>query len=180
MTSQKTLKKLDKFYDKVRSMVADNGIAVIGIGGDATAPPFSYTVGLSKTFGFELINQGVPPTTAQGVFNAIHDSLKNGESLDINVPDTRWANLPIVFKQVAPGVARHFAFITFRYFNYPEDIPFYQLVVPDRKGKFPWEADYDHKYMDDIQWPLYEQGDPRVAALITKRDIESVSFDFNR
>jgi hypothetical protein len=142
-------RSFDEYMKIVAEDIARHGLHLVGVFSDTgDEPPFTYTVGLLPTLGFELLVYGLPHEVAMVVLNDIGAHVRAGRGLHIDVPTTQFTNLPIKFMicgekaQEVNGVARRF---------HQSKVPMVQLVLCDRAGKFPGEAGFDHAYMDHMQ-----------------------------
>lgn len=143
---------MSKFYQGVTDMIASHGHTVMAIfDHEGKAPDFAYTIGLFPKYGYELIMIGVGAKTALRIINDAVEALLPGE-LPIGVPIPDIANLPLMFRPCIPEKAAEYGVQAFEYYK-RKDIPFLQLVVPDKEGRFPENAEYDHAYMDH-RFPL--------------------------
>lgn len=144
------------FYDDLRAKIDAYGHTVLGVFSDGSAPSFGYTIGLSPRYGFELICHGLRPDYCQQIFNDIAANwLANGRELPLDVPVADFTNLPVVFKECNVVLAREYAVQAFQYYQQPVRV--LQMVLCDRAGKFPWDAGFDHAYMDPRQRLLFNQ-----------------------
>ncbi len=143
------------FYENIRSSIDKFGLNVIGVLPEDRQPPFSYTIGLFEKYGFELINIGLPVEYAQVIFNSIALTfLAKGEHLELNVKDSRWANLAVKFVVCDKELTQDFGKQACEFYA-RKDIQFIQIVVPDKNGLFPDEQGFDHDYMDPRQQLLF-------------------------
>ena len=143
------------FYDHTRAIIEEYGHSVIGVSGDGTSPTFTYTIGLHDLHGFELIVTGIRPQFAHIMFHNISKFLKEGNTLDFNVPDDRWANLPVSFEVCNTELVKDYACQAFNY--YDKDITVVQMVLSDQHGILPYQDGYDAAYMGPRQPLLYDK-----------------------
>lgn len=136
-----------------QELIRDCGCQVIGVFGTETAPTFSYTIGLTATYGFELIVIGLRPDYATIIFNDIVASLKEFEELKLDVPDDRWANLPVMFKETTDRV-RNYVYQADHFYGKPVRV--LQMVMSDKNGLLPDASGYDQVYMGNRQTLLYK------------------------
>ncbi len=134
----------------IATVIAKFGCQLIGV--YDINPGFTYTIGLSPKYGFEIIVFGLPYSSAGFILNDICDALTAGETITCDVPDPRWANMPCVFKQANDDV-RSYVCQADNY--YGKRVKVLQLVLPDRDGKFPGEEGFDAEYMGPRQTLLY-------------------------
>jgi hypothetical protein len=138
----------------LKRRIAREGWAMAGVGTRNTAATFVYTVGLQKTFAHpDLIMFGVAPPQAKGVFDVIAERVKAGEPVHEGVMVLGAAPVPLMPRSadasriellVPPQLARG------RY-NYV------QIVWPDGKERFPWEAGFDKRRLRSQSY-LFEVG----------------------
>lgn len=141
----------------LKRRVAREGWAMAGVGTRNTATTFVYTVGLQKTFAHpDLIMFGVAPPQAKGVFDVIAERVKAGEPVHEGVMVLGAARVPLMPRSadasriellVPPQLARG------RY-NYV------QIVWPDGKERFPWEAGFDKRRLRSQSYLFEDVGSP--------------------
>ncbi len=139
-----------QWLESITTIIAKYGCQIIGV--HDISPSFTYTIGLHSKFGFEIIVFGLPYAVAGMILNDIHDALASGQTIECDVPDPRWANLPCMFK-VASQAARGYVCQADNYYEQPVKV--LQLVLPDKDGKFPGEEGFDLQYMGVRQTLLY-------------------------
>lgn len=140
------------FRDRILKDIASHGCSVIGVFGEQGKPPFAYTIGLTATYGFELLVIGLNGEVATMIFNDIVASLQAYETLELNVPDNRWANLPVMFKE-ANSKAHDYVHQADGF--YGKQVRVLQMVLSDRQGLLPSHPDFDHAHMAPRQALLY-------------------------
>jgi hypothetical protein len=126
----------------LRRRIAQQGWAMAGVGTRNAAVTYVYTVGLQKTFAHpDLIMFGIAPARAEGVLDVIAQRVKAGEPAHEGVMILGAAPLPLMPRTaeaarvellVPPQLARG------RY-------DYVQIVWPDAKERFPWEAGFDKR-----------------------------------
>lgn len=124
---------------------------------DGTAPDFAYTVGFTRTLDLpEFIIFGLPVQTLHGILWDVFRALKAGK-----VPEDglHWSGLikgyDCVLRRVHPTqvIREHFnSALWFR--GDPADhgggpLTAFQIVWPDRDGRFPWDAGCAQEVRDD-------------------------------
>ena len=103
---------------------------------------FSYTVGLSKSFGSsELILFGLPSDTAHSIFSIFVDRLREGDPISLEAPpDVLIKDHSCVFFAVPRE--RYNDYVYSALWFYAElSFPLHQIVYPDREGRFPWHRE---------------------------------------
>lgn len=145
----------EQFQAGIRATIERVGLQVIGVQGEGE-PTFCYTIGVSEKYGFELICIGLPAQHATTMFNMIVlGYLAEGNTLELNVPTSRWSNFPCMFKECDDGLVRKYAVQAFEYYQKP--LKMVQMVLSDRKGKLPGDPEFDHAHMDKFQPLLYRE-----------------------
>lgn len=139
---------LDSIRRQVMEHIANTGVSIMGVGGSATTPPFAYTIGLTATYGVELIIIGLGISAAHAVLNSI---IVEG-TLRIDQTYTKPANMPLMLKEATTKASEYG--IQAEDF-YGKQLKFVQVVMCDKDGIFPWQAGYDHAYMDERQPLLF-------------------------
>lgn len=114
---------------------------------------FAYTIGLSAKYGYELIVFGLPAMGAVHILNTIALSLAD-EPLLFDTPIDDFTNLPVLFKRCDPALLGTHVQQAFNYYR-RDDVPFVQMVLCDKRGRFPDSPLFDHAYMDQRQILLY-------------------------
>jgi hypothetical protein len=133
----------DQTEDLIREAVDEHGwfVAKIPAGDGDDEPPFAYTVGLRKTFGFpELIVVGLRLEIMHAMLNEFGERLKAGEKLAAEGPISDIIEgFDVRLRAVAAEASfkDHVGYAI--WFNGGLDFPLLQVVWPDKKGKFPGE-----------------------------------------
>ncbi len=149
-------------YKNIRKNIAEFGSSVIGVAGE-DEPSFAYTIGLSEKYGTELIILGVNPRYGMQFLNYIKDEiLEKGIALEAGTPTEVGANYPAVFRECEWAKVKYYGVQAFEYYE-RDDIKFVQVVMPDAKGKFPDDPDFDVSYMGKRQPLLYNVEQARAA-----------------
>jgi hypothetical protein len=144
---------MNKIQDSIKEHIASTGLSVMGVSAD---PTFSYTIGLLERYGYELIVVGLRAQYAQIIFNEIaHEWLPKGP-LAVNVPVLGLASMPTMFRMCSPELVKDYGVQAFVY-HQRDSVPFLQMVLPDRAGRFPHDPDYDVEHMGPLQTLLYKQ-----------------------
>jgi hypothetical protein len=128
---------------------------------DGKAPEFAYSVGFTETLGQpEFIVFGLPTEVANAILWDVFRALKAGR-----VPEDgqSWPDLVVgydcVIRHVHPTqVTREHLNSAIWFWGDPavrgEPLTAYQIVWPDRDGRFPWDPGCAQWVRDD-QTPLY-------------------------
>lgn len=148
------------YIKRARTLVRRYGWMVQGVLPDESQPTYSYSVGLSKTFGHpEVFMVGFHPNVARSIINVAGNKVKADAWLDAPayvdeiIESYPVAILPLdaasVFEHSTAGRA-----ILGRSFDGV------LLLLPDAAGRFPWDAGCDPTYATGQTSFLRIVGDP--------------------
>lgn len=136
---------MSKVTDKIKNDVREHGMHIIGVMGDASGPPFSYSIGLYANYKHpEIIICGMDQQTAHTVINCcIGDLIKEGKVFSdgqtsselLQGYDCAFREVSVVHYQEYLGQAQ--------WFYQGNAFPCLQCFWPDEQGKFPWDEDAD-------------------------------------
>lgn len=140
----------DEAERKVLSDVAEYGWHCLNIHPDGDSAPWTFTIGLYKTWGFpELIIVGLKSEVAHGILNIVATGLAKGSRPDLSaVNDDLAEGYKCCFIEVSKE--RYLEYVgTARWYYGGNDFPLYQIVWPSNHGYFPWHADANEGF---VQW----------------------------
>lgn len=150
-----------QFHSELDAKIAQHGHQVIGVHGSPENPSFAYTIGLTPRLGFELLVVGLPIRHAHPILNGIANNWRP-ELLD--VPSDEFTNLPLLLKCCDTDLARlHREFVVQADQHYSTEVNVVQVILSDREGRTPNDADFDHAYMGRFQ-PLFARFDKEAEA----------------
>lgn len=142
----------EAFRQNILATIEKHGHQLIGVFSEATQPTFTYTIGLTATHGHELLLVGLRYEYAGTVLNDIAKALGR---LELDTPFDEFTNLPLMLKRCTKNlVLLHENFVVQADSFYGRDVNVLQVVMCDREGHFPGDAQYDRAYMDPRQ-PLF-------------------------
>lgn len=120
---------------------------------DESLPPFSYTVGLYKTFGHpEIIISGLKYESAHAILNVIGSDVEIGITRNTDsIYDDVLDGYPCLFKTVDRNLYDDYFGRAIVYYENC-DFPVLQCVWPDLENRFPG----DNGYTVTIQEILYK------------------------
>ncbi|MGC4037010.1 MAG: DUF4262 domain-containing protein [Chitinophagaceae bacterium] len=135
---------------ETKTNIAKYGLQVIMVSGSDYSPSFAYSIGLFETYKHpEIICFGLPNKLGHEIINDVAELIKNGETIKTysnysNIfRDSRAEFLPVDSRSVDDyfGAA----------LNYYSEVnfPAVQLVWTDRNDKFPWEENFEKKFLHD-------------------------------
>ena len=126
----------------LKRRIAQEGWAMAGVGTKNSAVTYVYTVGLQKTFAHpDLIMFGVAPAQARGVLEVIAERVKAGEPVHEGVMILGAAQIPLMPRRA--DAARVELLVPAQLARGRYD--YVQIVWPDGKDRFPWEARFDKR-----------------------------------
>jgi hypothetical protein len=168
--------------DRDRKLLADIarvGWAVLAIQQDGEGPGYAFSVGLFHTLGHpEIVLMGLPPQTAMQLINSMGEAVRNGQRFEANRRYDQLAKgFPLAF--VTVGTQHYRPYLGYaRWFYRGSDFPVLQCVWPDKAGHFPWEPDFDGRFVEvqpllgawgwEGAWPFTE---PPNLATFTVRQV---------
>jgi hypothetical protein len=102
-------------------------------------PAFAYTVGLYRSYRQpEFIIFGLDPPVAHGILRILADAAAAGTMLPLDQPcEGLIENCACVFVEVPKNRFGDYVFSA-SWFYSGDDFPLYQVVWPDREGRYPW------------------------------------------
>jgi uncharacterized protein DUF4262 len=125
-----------RFAGWLDEQLASTGWAVLGV---TAAVPFAYTIGMAATLGApELIALGLPAETATRLFNDIGGQIRAGRRFEPReLYDGILAGSYLVrFDPVDPSRYEDYVMQAITFHGHAE-FPLWQLVWPDKQGRFP-------------------------------------------
>lgn len=142
---------MDRFAAKVMHDVATMGWSGISVGGDETARPFSYSIGLSGRDLPDIVVVGLAGVTGHTL---IHELLELDQPLELGREYHKVArDLPVRLVEPLPGVMEEMHQSRAFHEAVHPDKPWraLQLLWPDPSGKFPGEEGWDSKFQQTIE-----------------------------
>lgn len=138
--------RLTSKHASMDDMIARYGFAVQGVFGSDTSPAFSYTVGLAAKGVPEIIVFGLPPQVAHAFLNALGRRFTTDgvPALDTDLHDVA-EDYPARLVPVPRLEADKYMFATKH--RYP-DYTALQLVWTDENSRYPWDAGYNPKLVE--------------------------------
>ena len=140
----------DGLHVQTKSNIAKYGLQVIMVSGSDYSPSFAYSIGLFETYNQpEIICFGLPDKLGHQIINDVAELIKNGESIKT------YTNYDNIFRnnraEFLPVDDRNITDYFGAALNYYGKIKFpaVQLVWTDRNDKFPWEGNFEEKFLHD-------------------------------
>jgi hypothetical protein len=147
----------DNAERKVLQDVAEYGWHCLNILEEDEHPPFSFSIGLYKTWQFpELIIVGLKREVAHGVLNIVATALAEGKRPDLAATnDDLLEGYACCFVEVSKAHYREYVG-TARWYYEGAAFPLYQVVWPSKQGHFPWHSDASESF---VRWqPVLGEG----------------------
>ena len=129
----------DAHEQKVIDDVAEYGWHCVNILADGEDGPYSFTVGLQKSYGHpELIIFGLPSGVSHEILSLAAEAIQRGQPIDLESSTDEFLNdYECVFVPVP--VAEYHQHVGYcRWYYEGNDFLLYQIVWPSRDGHFPW------------------------------------------
>jgi len=150
------------------------GLQVIMVSGSDYSPSFSYSIGLFKTYKQpEIICFGLPEKLGHEIINDVAELIKSGEAIKTYTNyDNIFKNGSAEFLPVDERNINDYFGAALNYYNKTK-FPAVQLVWTDRNDKFPWEENFEEKFLYDQ--PLLDRNadfkfrEPRSLGIFTTR-----------
>jgi len=140
----------DELLVQTKKNIAKYGLQVIMVSGSDYTPSFVYSIGLFETYKQpEIICFGLPEKLGHEIINDVTDLMKSGEQIKTGT------NYDNIFKEskaeFLPVDDRNIDDYFGAALNYYDTIKFpaIQLVWTDRNDRFPWEDNFEEKFLYD-------------------------------
>lgn len=127
----------DNYLDRCRELIAKHGHMIQSILPSENSPSWSYTIGLARTLGFEIVVFGLPQDVASSLLNPLAERLR-AQPIHDGEPIERIANTPLRLLTCA-GTASQLRVATALGMA-PERVRVLQW--PDTAGRFPGDPGY--------------------------------------
>jgi Domain of unknown function (DUF4262) len=135
---------------RTKSNIEKFGLQVIMVNATDYSPSFAYSIGLYKTYNHpEIICFGLPNDLGHGIINDVAELIKNGEQIKPSKNyDNIFKNSKAEFLKVDErNIDDYFASAI--NFYQTAKFPALQLIWTDRNDKFPWEENFEEKFLYD-------------------------------
>lgn len=132
----------------VAEHIAKFQFSVMAVGGTETRCSFTYTIGLTELPHAEFIVFGMSPHLAHTLLSQVAERVKNGHKYQDGDVIDDLANLPFALRLASEDKSREYAIQSYERYKDTAQVPLYfQLVLPDREGRFPWTEGVDKVLM---------------------------------
>lgn len=117
---------------------------------ESQQPPFSYTVGLSYSYGHpEFVIFGLPSKVSYSILSALAEAAESGKMWPLNEPcNDLLEGYPCVFVKV-PRERQYDYVFSALWFYAEHEFSLYQVVWPDSEGHFPWHPAADRSFQTE-------------------------------
>jgi len=126
------------YHEQLRRLIDEFGWAVQGVERQGRHPPWAYTVGLTRYRRPELVITGMGLARAVGVLNGVAAHLVHGAAPEPGMQATL-ADGPLI---EVVRVAVPWAHLKLAVEFYGNRIGGLQLVHADKRGRWPWDSQY--------------------------------------
>lgn len=138
----------DELLVQTRANIIKYGLQVIMVKGSSYSPSFAYSIGLFETYKQpEIICFGLSDKLGHEIINDVADLIKSGETIqtytnyDNIFRDSRAEFLPVDNRNTNDYFGS-----ALNYYNKTR-FPAIQLVWTDTNGKFPWEKNFEERFL---------------------------------
>jgi hypothetical protein len=138
----------DELLDKTKLNIEKFGLQVIMVNSTGYSPSFAYSIGLWETYKHsEIICFGLPNDLGHAIINDVAEIIKQGLTLKINenYPDIFKDSRAAFLKVDERNIENYFGVALEHYKD--EKFDALQLVWTDRNDKFPWEENFEEKFI---------------------------------
>ena len=134
--------------EQTKSNIDKFGLQVITVGSTSYLPSFAYSIGLTKTYNHpEIICFGLPSKLGHAIINDVAEIIKKGETIQIGKTYTKiFNNSRATFLKVDKRNIEDYFGVALNYYG-NKDFNALQLIWTDRNDKFPWEENFEEKFL---------------------------------
>lgn len=147
MTEEELRERFELLRAQQRQHIAQFGQSLMGVFGDETSPPFTYTIGNPLRGSSELLLIGMNIQQAHGLLNQLAQMrLDRGrEFQDDELVSLGEGAVPLKIVNVAPKFALEYTRQAANLLE-TEDYLVQQVVLPDPQGRYPGDPDCEEPY----------------------------------
>jgi hypothetical protein len=143
MATKTNLGSTHRISEKLEDLIRSRGWAVVTVSG---RPGFSYSVGLAERDLPEIVVFGVGAEEGPKIIGDSARTALDGGRLNMNEPlHGLLNNFKAVLRSLAPDEIQ--LYLKAAWVRSSGKMDAVQLVWPDPKGKFHWEAGFDEKFL---------------------------------
>jgi len=140
----------DELLGQTRTNIEKYGLQVIMVSGSDYSPSFAYSIGLFETYKQpEIICFGLPNKIGHQIINDVAELIKNGETIKTYTNyDNIFRKSRAEFLPVDDRNIHDYFGAALNYYD-KHKFPAVQLVWTDRNDRFPWEENFEEKFLYD-------------------------------
>ena len=134
-------KPANKYERDLLENIKRHGWQCTSVVSDKSSPPFSYTIGLYKSFGYpELMIFGLEHSVAHGILGVAARAAGSGRPIAPQGQTDRLLNgYSSAFVAVPKTEYENYVLSALWYYQ-GSNFPLFQIVWPSASGRFPWHA----------------------------------------
>jgi hypothetical protein len=135
---------------RTKSNIEKFGLQIIIVNATDYSPSFAYSIGLYKKYKHpEIICFGLPNDLVHAIVNDVADLIKKGEKIEPSKNyDSIFKNSRAEFLEVDERNIDDYFAAAINFYETTK-FPALQLVWTDRNNKFPWEENFEDKFLYD-------------------------------
>lgn len=133
------------FLENVEANIVSHGWSMTSVFSDGESPPFSYSTGLARLGLPEILVFGLSPQNAGQLINIVGRMMRDdGVRFELETPYEEISAYPMIFRRLPDSAKAEYMRVTGTVCG-PE-FEALQMIWPDPKGCFPWEAGFDEHF----------------------------------
>lgn len=138
----------NELLERTKLNIEKFGLQVMMVSSDGYNPSFAYSIGLSQTYNHpEIICFGLPGDLGHAILNDVNEIIKQQGAIK---PDREYDNIfktgKSVFLKVDKRNIEDYFGVAIDYYE-EEKFEALQLIWTDRNDKFPWEENFEEKFL---------------------------------
>jgi Domain of unknown function (DUF4262) len=139
---------IDGLMAKTSINIEKFGLQVIMVPGSVYLPSFAYSIGLVQTYNHpEIICFGLKTDLLHVLINDVAAIIKQGKRIEVGRPySSVFKTLDAEFLPVDPSNIGDYFKVAIRYYK-TDQFPAMQLVWPDQENRFPWQTNFQEKFL---------------------------------
>ena len=140
----------DELLEQTKTNIARYGLQVIMVSGSDYSPSFAYSIGLFETYKQpEIICFGLPDKLGHEIINDVAELMKKGETIKTHITyDTIFMDSRAEFLHVDDRNIDDYFGAALNYYATTK-FPAIQLLWTDTNDKFPWEENFEERFLHD-------------------------------
>jgi hypothetical protein len=139
---------INELLETSKTNIEKFGLQVIIVKSTSYFPSFAYSIGLWQKFKHpEIICFGLPDDLGHAIINDVAEIIKTGEKISTGKTYFEiFKDSKAEFLSVAPNNIDDYFGVAIRHYE-TNSFPALQLVWTDRNDKFPWEENFEEKFI---------------------------------